>query len=104
LLYPCKTEIRVGRIVLRHHSVSPLLRLNKIAADRFKSSSVVKYHIGQEIIPAVKFQSPEGLKMKKFLFLLVLSAVARKVIAAVQNNQAAPAEAKANEGLTPSAH
>ncbi|MFD0913448.1 hypothetical protein [Methylophilus luteus] len=42
--------------------------------------------------------------MKKFLFLLVLSAVARKVIAAVQNNQTAPAEAKANEGLTPSAH
>jgi hypothetical protein len=44
----------------------------------------------------------EGLKMKKFLFLLVLSAVARKVLAAVQNNQPA-AEAKANEALTPSA-
>jgi hypothetical protein len=44
----------------------------------------------------------EGLKMKKFLFLLVLSAVARKVLAAVQNHQPA-AEAKANEALTPSA-
>jgi hypothetical protein len=40
--------------------------------------------------------------MKKFLFLLVLSAVARKVLAAVQNKQAA-AEATANEALTPSA-
>jgi hypothetical protein len=41
--------------------------------------------------------------MKKFLFLLVLSAVARKVLAAVQNNQAVTAEAKTNEALTPSA-
>jgi hypothetical protein len=48
------------------------------------------------------FNYLEGLKMRKFLFLLVLSAVARKVLAAVQNNQPA-AEAKANEALTPSA-
>lgn len=42
--------------------------------------------------------------MKKFLFLLVLSAVARKVIAAVQNNQPRAAEAKTNEALASSAH
>jgi hypothetical protein len=48
------------------------------------------------------FNHLEGLKMRKFLLLLVLSAVARKVLAAVQNHQPA-AEAKANEALTPSA-
>jgi hypothetical protein len=42
--------------------------------------------------------------MKKFLLLLAFSAIARKVVAAVKNNQPARAEAPPNENLNPSTH
>lgn len=42
--------------------------------------------------------------MRKFLLLLAFSAIARKVIAAVKNNQPADAEAIPAETLHPSTH